>query len=249
MTPLLFIREVFMRKIFMIGDSTMKYNNISSYPQCGWGQMLHLYTKKDWLIEVHAENGRSSKSFINEGRFDVILNKMNEGDYLICQFGHNDEKIQDETRYTTPYETYVENLKYYADEFIKKGGKVVFATSITRHKFVDGIQINTHMEYPDAMMKFAKENGYTCIDLNQLSIDLYNKIGEEESTKFHMIFPANLYNKYIEGKDDHSHLMYLGAVTICDLFVRALAKTNDPINECFLDLSNLETIDFNMLKD
>ena len=64
-----------MKKIYMIGDSTMKYNNISSYPQCGWGQMLHLFTKNDWLIEDHAENGRSTKSFIAEGRFDKILDK------------------------------------------------------------------------------------------------------------------------------------------------------------------------------
>lgn len=238
-----------MKRIFMIGDSTMKYNNISSYPQCGWGQVLHLFTKNNCLIEDHAENGRSTKSFINEGRFDVVLDRMEKGDYLICQFGHNDEKIQDETRYTTPYGTYVENLKYFADKFTEKGGKVVFATSITRHKFVDGVQVNTHMDYPAAMISFAKEYGYTCIDLNKLSIDLYNKIGEEESSKFHMIFPANVYKNFIEGKDDHSHLRYDGAVAISELFVRSIAKTNDSINECFLDLSNLDSIDFNMLKD
>ena len=60
-------------KIFMMGDSTMKYNNIYTYPQVGWGQVLHLFTKNEWLIENHAENGRSTKSFIDEGRFDVIL--------------------------------------------------------------------------------------------------------------------------------------------------------------------------------
>ena len=237
-----------MKKIFMIGDSTMKYNNISSYPQCGWGQMLHLFTKNDWLIEDHAENGRSSKSFIDEGRFDVILDRMSEGDFVICQFGHNDEKYQDPARFTTP-SSYKINLKYYADKVKEKGGHIVFATSITRHKFVNGIQINTHLGYPRAMKKFAEENGYTCIDLNDLTIKLYNQIGEEASAKHHMIFPANTYKTYIDGKDDHSHLVYLGAVTICELFVRAIAKTNDSIKDCFLDLSNLEEIDFNMLKD
>jgi lysophospholipase L1-like esterase len=238
-----------MKKIYMMGDSTMKYNNISSYPQCGWGQMLHLFTKNDWLIEDHAENGRSTKSFIAEGRFDKILEKLDQGDYVICQFGHNDEKSQDPTRYTTPFGTYVENLKYIADKVKEKGANIVFATSITRHKFVNGIQINTHDNYPQAMMDFARECGYTCIDLNDLTIKLYNKIGEKESLKYHMIFPANIYPNYIDGKDDHSHLVYLGAVTICELFVKALANTDDQMNECFLDLSNLESIDFNMLKD
>lgn len=238
-----------MKKIFMIGDSTMKYNNISSYPQCGWGQMLHIFTKNDWLVEVHAENGRSTKSFIDEGRFDVVLSKMNKGDFVICQFGHNDEKINDPNRYTSPFTSYIDNLKYYADKVKEKGGYIVFATSITRHKFVDGIQINTHLDYPDAMKKFAIENGYTCVDLNQITIDLYNSIGEEESAKYHMIFPANKFRNYLEGKDDHSHLVYAGAVKICELFVKAIAKTNDRISECFLDLSNLEDIDFNMLID
>ena len=71
-------------KIFMMGDSTMKYNNIYTYPQVWWGQVLHLFTKNDWLIEDHAENGRSTKSFIDEGRFDVILNRLQKGDFVIC---------------------------------------------------------------------------------------------------------------------------------------------------------------------
>lgn len=236
-------------KIFMMGDSTMKYNNFMSYPQVGWGQVLHLFAKNECLIEDHAENGRSTKSFIAEGRFDVILSRLSKGDYVICEFGHNDEKIQDESRYTEPFTTYQANLKYIADEVIKKGGNIVFATPITRHKFVDGVCQNTHMDYPQAMIEFADEYGYTCIDMNQLTIDLYNKIGEEESKKFHMIFPPNTYKNYLNGMDDHSHLRYEGAIEIAKLFVKALSKTNDKINECFLDLNEIFVRDDVMLKD
>ena len=66
-------------RIFTIGDSTMKYNNIYTYPQTGWGQVLHLFTKNEWLVEDHAENGRSTKSFIEEKRFDKVLEKMEKG--------------------------------------------------------------------------------------------------------------------------------------------------------------------------
>lgn len=125
-------------KIFMMGDSTMKYNNIFSYPQFGWGQVLHLFAKNECLIEDHAENGRSTKSFIEEGRFDKILSKMSAGDYVICQFGHNDEKKQDSSRYTEPFGTYQKNLAYFAEEIEKRGGHIVYATSITRHKFENG---------------------------------------------------------------------------------------------------------------
>ena len=90
-------------KIYMMGDSTMKYNNIFQYPQVGWGQVLHLFAKNECLIEDHAENGRSTKSFIAEGRFDVILSRLTKDDYVIVEFGHNDEKKQDPARYTTPY--------------------------------------------------------------------------------------------------------------------------------------------------
>ena len=150
-------------KIFMMGDSTMKYNNIYTYPQMGWGQLLHLFTKNEVLIEDHAENGRSSKSFIEEGRFEVILNKMEKDDFVICCFGHNDEKINDPKRYTTPFGTFIENLKFFADKVKEKGGHIVYTTPITRHKFVDGICVNSHMEYPKAMLEFCDKYGYTCI--------------------------------------------------------------------------------------
>ena len=236
-------------KIFMIGDSTMKYNTIYSYPQNGWGQQLQLFVKPGVLIEDYAENGRSTKSFIAEKRFDFVLSRMNKGDYLIVEFGHNDEKIKDPNRYTRPYFEYVENLKYFADEALKRGVHPVFATSITRHKFENGVCVNSHGDYPDAMLKFAKENNYTCIDMNKLTMDIYTKLGEEKSKKFHMIFGPNIYENYMDGKDDHSHLMYDGAVMVAKTFVEAIQNTADPINECFLNLKEKEEIDFEMLKD
>ena len=89
-----------MNKIYMMGDSTMQYNNYNSYPQTGWGQVLHLFAHEDVRIIDCAKNGRSTKSFIDEGRFQAILDKLEEGDFVICQFGHNDEKYDDATRFT-----------------------------------------------------------------------------------------------------------------------------------------------------
>lgn len=233
----------------MMGDSTMKYNNIFRYPQVGWGQVLHLFAKNEVLIEDHAENGRSTKSFKEEGRFDVILNRLTKGDYVICAFGHNDEKKQDPSRYTEPYGTYQENLAYFAAEVEKRGGHIVFATPITRHKFENGVCVNTHQDYPQAMLDYAKASGHTCIDLNHLTMALYTKMGEEATKKFHMIFDAGVYDAHPEAKEDHSHLRYDGALMVSELFVRALSKTEDPMNECFLDLSEKEMIDEKMLID
>lgn len=237
-----------MKKIFMIGDSTMQFNNIYAYPQMGWGQVLHLFAKNDVIIEVHAKNGRSSKSFKDEGLFDVVYERMQKGDYLICQFGHNDEKL-DEERHTTPNDTYIKHLQYYKEKCDELGVHIVFATSISRRLFKDGLCYDSHQGYPQAMKKWCSENGYTCIDLNQKTLDLYNKIGESEAAKFHMIFEGGKYENYPEGKTDNSHLVFKGAMMVCRLFVKEIAKTLDPINECFLDLEEKEEIDQRMLID
>lgn len=236
-------------KIFMMGDSTMKYNNILTYPQTGWGQVVELFVNEGVRVIDYAENGRSTKSFIAEGRFQRILDEIDKGDFVICQFGHNDEKINDPSRYTEPYGEYQKNLAYFHDEVLSHGGNIVYATSITRHKFSEGKCINSHGLYPQAMLDFCKENGYTCIDMNQLTIDLYTKLGEEATKKFHMIFPAQKYSTYIDGMNDHSHLVYEGAIRIAELFVRAIYKTNDPIKKLFLNLDSNPEIDWKMLKD
>ena len=236
-------------KILMMGDSTMKKNNYYSYPQFGWGQGIELFVKDGILVYNYAENGRSTKSFIAEGRFDKLLSNVEKGDYVICSFGHNDEKIQDPKRYTEPYGQYQKNLDYFAKSVEEKGGHIVFATSITRHKFENGVCINSHGEYPNAMLQYAKNTNHTCIDLNKLSIEHYTKLGEEKTKKYHMIFDSNRYSNYMDGSDDHSHLMIEGATLMAYLFVNAISKTNDPINECFIDLNLTNQIDFDMLKD
>ncbi|MDA3812188.1 MAG: hypothetical protein PF518_17865 [Spirochaetaceae bacterium] len=107
-------------RIFLAGDSTVARNTISSYPQCGWGQALHLYLKKDIHILNFAKNGRSSKSFIDEGLLDDIKKEILPGDLLLIQFGHNDQKDEEERR-TEPFESYQEYLKLYIDAARKKG--------------------------------------------------------------------------------------------------------------------------------
>ena len=145
-------------KIFMMGDSTMKYNNILTYPQTGWGQVVELFVNEGVRVIDYAENGRSTKSFIAEGRFQRILDEMDKGDFVICQFGHNDEKKQDPSRYTDPNGSYVENLSYFYKEVLKKKCGFVLATSISRRIFENGKCQDTHLGYPQAMLKFAKEN-------------------------------------------------------------------------------------------
>ncbi len=238
-----------MKHIYMMGDSTMQYNNYNTYPQCGWGQMLNIFAHEDVVIIDKAVNGRSTKSFKDEGRFDDILNKLEEGDFVICQFGHNDEKSQDPARYTTPNGTYLENLLYFYNEVTKRKCGFVLATSISRLKFENGKCTDTHKGYPQAMLEFAQKHSIDCVDLNQITLDHYNEIGQENAKRYHMIFEANRFSNFPEGKNDTSHLTYEGAHMVCQFFVENLEKTSSPLKNWFYSVNEHAKVDQAMLKD
>lgn len=236
-------------KVLMMGDSTMQFNNIYKYPQTGWAQALTLFLKTNINVLNFAKNGRSTKSFIEQGRFNALLQEVEAGDYVICSFGHNDEKAADPLRYTRPNVEYVENLAYFAKEVTSKNANIIFTTPICRHNFVDGKCVETHGEYRKAMLDFCHKNNYLCIDLDGLTLDLYNKLGEEETKKFHMIFKENVYKNYPEGKDDHTHLKPEGAIMVATLFCEAIQKTNSKFNELLIPYEEQDDFDKYMLQD
>ena len=104
-----------MAAVFWAGDSTVQYNDITTFPQTGIGQVFHLFLKPEVAVENYAKNGRSTKSFIDESRLSVIYDRISEGDFLFIQFGHNDEKKADPERYTEPFGAYMENLEKFVN--------------------------------------------------------------------------------------------------------------------------------------
>ena len=100
-----------MNRIFWAADSTVQTNDYTTYPQTGIGQVFSLFVKPEYQVSNHAKNGRSTKSFMDEGRLKTIEERIGAGDFLFIQFGHNDEKKEDPTRYTEPFSTYMENLE------------------------------------------------------------------------------------------------------------------------------------------
>lgn len=121
--------------VFMIGDSTMSDKSLTGgNPERGWGHVLPGFFSEDIIIDNHAQNGRSSKSFIDEGRLDKVLSLIKKGDYVFIQFGHNDEKLSAE-RHTDPGTTFDANLRKFVNETRAKGGIPVLFNSIVRRKF------------------------------------------------------------------------------------------------------------------
>ena len=208
-------------RIFWIGDSTVQFNDISTWPQCGMGQVLDLYVRPDVIVCNHARNGRSTKSFYDEGRWAPVETALRPGDLVLIQFGHNDEKSQDPTRYTTP-DRFAANLLAYARAAQAKGALPVLITPLVRRHFDGDTLTPTHGAYPDAVRMLAKREGLPLIDLSAASAKLVQTLGEPASRELYMVFAPNLYPNYPEGKEDNTHLRYLGAVRFTGLVADGL---------------------------
>lgn len=224
-------------RLFYAGDSTVKENNYSSFPQTGMGQALGLFLNKNVRIVNCAQNGRSTRSFIDEGRLENIEKAIQKGDYLFIQFGHNDEKA-DEARHTEPYGSYQENLTKFVEVARTHGAHPLLITPISRRKFQeDGIHIveNNHLEYPAACMDIAAKLGVPVIDMNSLTIAALEAIGDEASKEWYLHVPAGKYDNFPNGKEDDSHLRYEGAYRYCKILVEELKKIGGVYADILLD--------------
>ncbi|RPJ06840.1 MAG: rhamnogalacturonan acetylesterase [Spirochaetaceae bacterium] len=203
--------------IYLAGDSTVASNGPETFPQAGWGQMISEFFTNDVVFENHAINGRSSKSFINEHRLEAIDQKIQKGDYILIQFGHNDPK-PDIERHTEPDTTYKEFLKRYIKTARDHEAIPVLVTAVHRRRHDDsGRIINTHTSYHAAMKALATEEKVLLIDLGEKSLILFEKIGPSGTEKLFMHFPPQEYANYPEGKADNSHFMVSGAREIARL--------------------------------
>ena len=151
--------------VFIAGDSTACDYGPSRAPRAGWAQMIGaFFDEQQIIIENRAISGRSSKSFIDEGALDGILADIKSGDYLLIQFGHNDAKKEDPSRYSDP-ETFKTYLSQYMDGARRRGAKPVLITPVHRRSFEKGRLVSTHGAYPGAVTALAKGLKVPLIDL------------------------------------------------------------------------------------
>lgn len=212
--------------IFTIGDSTCANKPLENQNlERGWGQALSSFFDERYVVvDNHAQNGRSSLSFLNEGRWKPILEKMQKGDYVFIQFGHNDEK-PDSARHTDPSTTYKEILKKYMTETREKGGIPVLLTSIVRRKFNEQGQLEeTHGDYPKAVRELAAELKVVLIDHNQSSKALVQSMGPDSSKSLFMWVEKGTNPAAPAGKQDDTHLRAAGARAMAKLVVNELSE-------------------------
>lgn len=213
--------------IHLIGDSTMadKPGTPDENPERGWGQLLHTFFTDEIAVRNYAVNGRSSKSFIDEGRWDEVMNQLRAGDYVFMQFGHNDQKHADPKRYTNPWTSYRRNLEKFIQDSRSKGAIPVVLSSIVRRKFNEaGTLIDTHGVYPFVAREAAENLEAIFIDMQLMTEELVMDLGVEKSKEIYLWVPAGKYDKFPDGREDNTHLTLHGATTYAGLVATAIEK-------------------------
>ena len=206
--------------VFTIGDSTMANKKAEVAPETGWCQVFSAFVDSTVDVKNRAMNGRSTKSFITEGRWKAVLDSLQAGDYVFIQFGHNDEKIKDSTRYTEPFTSYRKNLELFVRETREKGATPILFTSIVRRKFENGFLMDTHGNYPVVVRLVAAEMNVPMIDLQLLTAGAVTALGDEASKSIYLWTPPT--NKFPEGRKDDTHLKVEGANLVAKLVAQQL---------------------------
>lgn len=206
-----------MTRVFYIGDSTVQLNKIDTYPQTGMSQTLYLYLADHVQVMPHGKNGRSTKSFLDEGLFELVRQEMQTGDFLLIQFGHNDEK-PDALRHTEPYGSYQEHLRGYIRAARQAGAYPVLVTPIARRLFDENGAFlpGSHGQYPDAVRQLGAAEQVPVADLTALTEEFLSQLGDEPSKPL-FVWPV-----------DNTHLKYEGAVRMAGFLAGELERFGLP---------------------
>ncbi len=191
--------------VYICGDSTVQSYSASYAPQAGWGQVIAKYFTSDVLFVNKAIAGRSSKSFIADGRLDEIIKVIKANDYMFIQFGHNDATISNPDRYAEAGTTYKECLRQFIDRAREKGAVPVLFTPVARLNYVNGAFKNDFPAYCTAMKEVAMEKNVPCIDLMSKCLSYYTSIGYDKVYPFYMVS---------SNGTDYTHFTETGAMQV-----------------------------------
>ncbi|MCX2431721.1 MULTISPECIES: rhamnogalacturonan acetylesterase [unclassified Pedobacter] len=208
--------------LYIIGDSTAANKQPEAYPETGWGMELQSFFNGDVKVENRALNGRSTKSFRAENHWQPILENLKAGDYVLIEFGHNDEKI-DKPTVGVSLTDFKMNLVNYVNETRSKKGIPVLLTPISRRSFKNGILKDTHGAYPAITRQVADSLKVPLIDMLAKTEQLLNNLGDAESVKLFLHVDAGNVN-YPNGKKDDTHLNLDGAKQIAALVAKGIKE-------------------------
>lgn len=216
--------------IYLAGDSTMAQKRPEKRPETGWGEALQKYFREDKVkVDNRAQNGRSTRTFIAEGRWQAIIDKLNKGDYVFIQFGHNDGSKDKVDRYTPPAD-YRRNLMAFIQDVRARKAIPILLTPVMRRRFDnEGKFYDTHGEYPDLVRAVAAEQKVTLIDMHRQSELVIREYGIEGSRQLFLQLAAGVNPNYPNGIEDNTHFSPVGAEVMARLVVDAIRQQKLPL--------------------
>ena len=215
--------------IWLCGDSTMSIKETKAYPETGWGMPFAVFFDSTVSINNVAQNGRSTKSFIEEHRWQYVMDNLHAGDYVLIQFGHNDEVKEKVGRYTTP-EEFSNNLERFVKDVRSKNATPVLITPVARRKFdSSGNIMDTHQQYAQLVRDVAKKDNVALIDLDKKSMELLQQTGVENSKLFFNYLKPGEHPNYPDGKEDDTHFNELGARKMAELVLHEMQNQQLPL--------------------
>jgi lysophospholipase L1-like esterase len=211
--------------IWVIGDSTASVYAANLYPRMGWAQPLQdFFAPGCATIQDRAISGRSSKSFFDEGAWAPVRDALKSGDFVLIQFGHNDEKSDDPLRFTDPFTTFQQYLSTYIDDSLAHGATPILLTPINRNNWTGAALKDTHGQYPDAMRQLASTRQLGLVDTTALTKSYFERIGQAATTLLFMDLAVGQFPNYPDGNEDNTHLQEGGARTIAQIILADLAR-------------------------
>jgi len=215
--------------IFLAGDSTMADKRVSAYPETGWGMPFKSFFDATVTVINKAENGRSTKTFINDHLWQYIVDNLHVGDYVLIQFGHNDE-VPTKVQHTTESE-FKQNLILFIEQARAKNAIPILITPVTRRKFDSlNIVIDTHVRFGEIIRQTALENNVPLIDLDKESMALVQKFGPENSKLLFNYLDRGEHPNYPGGRVDDTHFSELGARKIAEIVLADLRKISPELD-------------------
>lgn len=215
-------------KVWMIGDSTMCLYEPGRAPLAGWGMPFIYFFDSTVNIDNRARGGRSTRTFLSEGRWQPIADSMQAGDYVFIQFGHNDEAKEEKykDRYT-PVPDYKNNLIKFITEARAKMANPVLITPVTRMRFDAAGNIQeTHKEYSAAVHEVGNAMKVPVIDLDMKSRELLQKMGPQNAKLLFMQLDSSEHPNYPLGQKDNTHFNDYGARLIAQLVLKEIKALN-----------------------
>lgn len=217
-------RDEHVPTIFLTGNSTVVDQD--EEPWASWGQMIPRFFDHQVCFANYAESGESANTFIQAGRLKKALSQMKPGDYLLMEFGHNDQKQKGPGK--GAYYSFATSLKTFIDEVRMRGGIPILATPTRRRSFKNGKIQDTHEDYPEAIKWLAEREQVPVIDLQEMTRVLFEAMGEEDSKKAFVHYPAGTFPNQTKAFADNTHFNPYGAYEIAKCVIEEAIRLQLP---------------------